>query len=322
MATINGDPNFTDEEETVVVEKLKEAMDQTGTNEDAIIEILVTHNNFQRRRIAKAFGQAMGKPLDEALKDELSGDFEEVILAMLREPRELDAVMLHDAMAGCGTDERMLIGVLSTRTNAEIDEIKKHYQKLYDSDLTEDLRGETSGYFCRMMYSLCTGFRQIEEADDDYASEQAQKLVDAGVGQLGTDECDFNQVLCLSSFSTLRKVFDKYREIRGAELEDDIDAEFSGDVAEGYKTLIQLARNQNQFYAKRLYEATEGKWGTDDSELIRIVVSRSEVDLMDICEEFENMYGKTLYEVVEGECSGDYKQTLLSLIKGEFVAKE
>lgn len=47
-----------------------------------------------------------------------------------------------------------------------------------------------------------------------------------------------------------------------------------------------------------------------------------QVDLMDICEEFENMYGKTLYEVVEGECSGDYKQTLLSLIKGEFVAKE
>ena len=29
----------------------------------------------------------------------MSGDFEEVVLAMLREPRELDAVMLHDAMA-------------------------------------------------------------------------------------------------------------------------------------------------------------------------------------------------------------------------------
>ena len=52
---------------------------------------------------------------------------------------------------------------------------------VFDSELIEDLRGETSGYFCRMMYSLCTGFRQVEECDDDYAEEQAQKLVDVSL---------------------------------------------------------------------------------------------------------------------------------------------
>ena len=39
------------------------------------------------------------QPLDESIKDELSSNFEDVILAMLKAPRELDAIMIHDAMA-------------------------------------------------------------------------------------------------------------------------------------------------------------------------------------------------------------------------------
>ena len=41
--------------------KIPDAFLFLGTNEDKIIEILVRHNNHQRRRIAKAFGAAMGK---------------------------------------------------------------------------------------------------------------------------------------------------------------------------------------------------------------------------------------------------------------------
>lgn len=322
MATIQGDGNFTEEEETNIATEIKEAMDGCGTNEGKIIEILIKHNNFQRRRIAKAYAQAFGKPLDEDLKDELSGDFEECICSLIREPRELDAVMIHDAISGIGTDERMLIGIFVTRSNAEIDEIKEHYKRLYDVEMIEDLKADTSGYFCRMLYSLCTGFRQVEECDDDYASEQAQKLIDAGIGQFGTDECDFNQVLCLNSKESLNKIFDKYREQRGNELEKDIDDEMSGDVREGYKAMIKLARDKNDFFAERLYNDTTGCWGTNDSELIRTLISRSEIDLEDIKEAFLNKYGTSLYETVASECSGHYKKALLAIISGHYEQEQ
>ena len=68
-------------------------------------------------------------------------------------------------------------------------------------------------------------------------------IFQAGVGQLGTDDCDFNQVLCLNSPASLRKIFDKYREIRGAELEEDVDAEFSGDTREGYRAISKSTVN-------------------------------------------------------------------------------
>ena len=44
-------------------------------------------------------------------------------------------------------------------------------------------------------------------------------------------------MLCLNSKESLNKIFDKYREQRGNELEKDIDDEMSGDVREGYKAM-------------------------------------------------------------------------------------
>ena len=52
---------------------------------------------------------------------------------------------------------------------------------MYDVELIEDLQSDTSGYFARMLYSLCTAFRQVEDGDDDFAEEQAQKLIDVRI---------------------------------------------------------------------------------------------------------------------------------------------
>ncbi len=54
--------------------------------------------------------------------------------------------------------------------------------------------------------------------------------------------------------------------------------------------------------------------GTKDDDLIRLLVTRAEVDLQQIKLEYQRTYGKRLYDVVKSELSGDYEKLFLSLI--------
>jgi annexin A7/11 len=57
-------------------------------------------------------------------------------------------------------------------------------------------------------------------------------------------------------------------------------------------------------------------FGTRDTDLIRIIVTRSEVDLADIRNEYGRMYGTPLESAITGDCSGAYKDGLIALVKG------
>jgi hypothetical protein len=60
---------------------------------------------------------ARGDVIDGVLQDELGGNFENVILALMAPPAEFDAKELREAMKGAGTDEAVLSELICTRTN-------------------------------------------------------------------------------------------------------------------------------------------------------------------------------------------------------------
>lgn len=61
---------------------------------------------------------------------------------------------------------------------------------------------------------------------------------------------------------------------------------------------MECVQNPAAYFAARLHKAIAGA-GTDDETLIRIIVSRSEIDLGDIKREYERMYEKTLESAVK-----------------------
>ena len=55
------------------------------------------------------------------------------------------------------------------------------------------------------------------------------------------------------------------------------------EVSSKFYLTVQVARNVVDFFAERLYNATIGKFfGTNDDEVIRIIVARSEVILNNV----------------------------------------
>jgi annexin A7/11 len=61
---------------------------------------------------------------------------------------------------------------------------------------------------------------------------------------------------------------------------------------------VKIIRNRPAFFAERLELAMKGL-GTDDDALIRIIVSRCEIDLVNTKVEYERVYHKTLHSSVE-----------------------
>jgi annexin A7/11 len=295
---------------------LRKAMKGIGTDEKAIIDVLSTRSNQQRMEIKNRFKTMYGKDLIKEIRSETSGHFEMALVALLKSPVEYDVEELRAAMQGAGTDERCLIEILCTRTNQEIIAIKSFYKMQYARDLEKDLMSETSGHFRRLLVSLSMGNRQENQpVDHNRAKQDAQELYQAGEKKMGTDESKFNQILCSQSYEQLRAVFQEYKTLSKKGLDQVIKSEMSGDLESGMLAIYTAVENKHRFFADRLYHSMKGA-GTKDRTLVRIIVSRCEVDMVQIKQEFQKAYGQTLEAFIQGDTSGDYQHCLLALVKG------
>ncbi|WP_411026858.1 annexin, partial [Salmonella sp. s55044] len=232
------------------------------------------------------------------------GNFQDALEAVLDPPPVYDAKELRKAMEGGGTDEDVIIEIMCTRINAEIEAIKEAYAAEFDRDLSEDLESETSGNFKYLLVSLCAAGRdESDEVDDDAAVADAQELFDAGEDRWGTDESTFNRILVMRNYSQLKAIFDAYNDIAGDDIENAIRGECAGDLQDGYLALVQFARRPGEYFADRAYNALKGV-GTKDNQLIRIIVSRSEIDLLRVRAAFMVKYEVGLASFIDEDCGG------------------
>ncbi|KAG8184706.1 hypothetical protein JTE90_013094 [Oedothorax gibbosus] len=302
--TVKSYPNF---DPRIDAEALRKAMKGFGTDEKAIISVLANRDNAQRVYIGVAFKQLYGKDLIDDLKSELSGNFEQVILALMLPTHDYLATELHKAISGIGTDEDVLIEVLCSRTNQEIWAINEAYTRLFGKSLESDIKGDTSGHLQRLLVSTCTGCRSEEPADSIRAKQTAEALYQAGAAQWGTDESVFNSILVAESLQQLAHTFYEYQKLTGKTVAQAIEGEMSGDLKKGMLTIAKCVENRPSFFAEKLYKAMKVGLGTDDNTLIRIVVSRCEIDMVQIKAEYERNYGKPLADAISGDTSAKNK---------------
>uniref|UniRef100_A0A8K9XHW4 Annexin n=1 Tax=Oncorhynchus mykiss TaxID=8022 RepID=A0A8K9XHW4_ONCMY len=261
---------------------LYKAMKGLGTDEDSIMKLLTSRSNSQRQQIKAAYKTLHGKDLVGDLQGELGGTFETLVVALMTPPILYDVTSLRNAIKGAGTDEKVLIEILSSRTAQQIKDITAAYRKEFDADLEEDVTGDTSGHFSRLLVILLQvrGQRSGEHRSGIYRCT----LFTAGEKNYGTDEDQFITILGNRSAEHLRRV--------------------------------KCARSVPAYFAETLYYSMSGG-GTDDQTLIRVMVSRSEVDMLDIRADYRRLYTKSLHSAIQGDTSGDYRKALLLLCGGD-----
>uniref|UniRef100_A0A8B9KIE0 Annexin n=1 Tax=Astyanax mexicanus TaxID=7994 RepID=A0A8B9KIE0_ASTMX len=290
-------------------EALYNAMKGFGSDKEAILDLVTSRSNGQRQEIRSAYKSLYGKYISTWIRI-IS------ISLFIRYIYFTEQSCLYKRL-GAGTDEKCLIEILASRTNQQIHDLVAAYNDAYGRDIEQDIIGDTSGHFKKMLVVLLQGTREDDGVvHEEVIEEDAQALFAAGEEQWGTDESIFIMLLGNRSVTHLQLVFDEYQKIAEKSIEDSIKSELSGDFERLMLAVVQCIRSRPMFFAKRLYKSMKGL-GTADNTLIRIMISRSEIDMLDIRECFRLRYEKSLHNMIQDDTSGEYKRTLLKLCGGD-----
>lgn len=313
QGTVITAPNFS---AAIAAESLHKAMAGLGTNDRKLISVLTHHTNEQRQEIAKVYMEKYQKDLQADLISDLSGHYKDTALSLFVPTILFDVKELKRAMKGFGTDESTLVEILFSRKTATIQKIKETYEAEYGVALEADIDSETGGDFRRLLQLQLKSKRDETKGLDinlEMARQDAQELYRAGEGRLGTNESKFDCIFCSRSFGHLKKIIQFYEEITGHELEKAIEKETSGDLKKAYLGIVSMARGKPYYFAQRIHKFIKGL-GTKDLNLIRVVITRSEIDMVQVKEQYEKLYNVSLASSISGDTSGDYKELLLALI--------
>ncbi|XP_016309094.1 annexin A3a [Sinocyclocheilus anshuiensis] len=311
--TIKAKSNFNVSED---VAALRKAIEGIGTTEKTLIDILTHRSSSQKQAISKAYEETTKRILVNDLKGDTRGNFEKLLVALARSPALNDAKWLIKAMKGAGTDINILIEILASRTNKQIKELSAAYAEKTKKTLIQNLKTEVSGDFGKAILLLAEGARdESTNVNADKAREDAKALYHAGEKRLGTDESKFIEILCKRSIPHLRQTILEYKNISGKTLQKSIEKEMSGKLEELLVAIVKCVMSTPAYFAEKLYKSMKGA-GTDETTLTRVMVSRGEVDMLDIRAEFKKLYQRSLYKEISSDASDIYGDCL-KMICGE-----
>ena len=284
-------------------------------DDDKLIKLVTSRTNEERLKIKDEYNSTFNSDLINDLKKAYSFHFEDVLVGLFFSPVDYDCYHIRKAVKGIGTNENTLIEILSTRDKEHIEKMKLRYKEIYPGrDMVQDIKKDTSGSFWKVLSTLLESNRDDDEnkiLDKERCKEDAKNLYQAG--QTKTNHVEiFTEIFTKRTKYELIEIGRIYHQISKNSILQDIQNLFSGDTKNALEGIIYGILSPSEYFAKILYKSMKGL-GTSDTTLIRVMISRNEIDMPQIKQYYRNLYNKDLINDIKGDTSGNYQKILVEL---------
>ncbi|CCC05003.1 unnamed protein product [Sordaria macrospora k-hell] len=221
-----------------------------------------------------------------------------------------DADRLRKAMKGWGTDEKELIRVLADKDPLQINLLREAFSKRHRRDLIADIKSETSSWFEEGLVMLARG----------PLLNDVHMLYNAMDGA-GTNEDILNDILLRRSNADLKAIKAEFSRVFRRSLEEMVRGELSMKTERHFMIVLGATRAEDAAPVVKadidrdvddIYNATEGKIGTDEMRVCSILSLRNNNQIRAISYEYRQKYARDLDTVIQKqEFSGHMKDALL-----------
>lgn len=219
---------------------------------------------------------------------------------------------LRAAMKGFGTNEGALIKVLSSLDPLQIEGVKQAYHQRHHRDLMKDVHSETSGYFRDGLEAMIRG-----------PLDQDCHHINEAIKGAGTKETLLDDVLISRSNADMNAIKAHYHQKFHRSLESDVKGDLSMKTERMYDMIMSARRDEESVpvqppqvdhWVQEIYNATEGRAGTDQLTTCNVLATRSNGQLRAIAQTYKTKYHRSLQEVIRKEFSGHMESALMDMV--------
>ena len=128
-----------------------------GTDEVLFNKIFAISSPAELFCINQKYSEISTNTLKRAIEKEYSRDVKKALLTILDgilNPAEYFAKRVNQSVKGLGTDDKMLIRVIVSREGIDMEEMKKIYKNIFQKDMAEDIRSDTSGDYRKLLLGI------------------------------------------------------------------------------------------------------------------------------------------------------------------------
>ncbi|KAJ7968179.1 Annexin-like protein [Quillaja saponaria] len=290
-------------------------------NNERLVDIVLHRNCHELKVICQTYNALYGQELLHVMSAaQRNNPFARAAYLSMREPQERDAEIMRNSLFGGNLNLNTLIEIACTRPSSELMCIKQSYRSWYNSDLEQDVNVKINGGYKEILLAVLKSCRNYNgKADMSMAMCDAKTLYEAVESGRTIDQKTILSLLSQRNTGQLKYILISFKQLYGHEFSKLIKQRKCGQFGRELRIIIRCIQNPEKFFAKLLRMKN-----ADSRELlIRIVITRSGIDIKDIHKAFSAKTGSSLETLVKREFNNNKDKNndivaslLVRLIKG------